>query len=444
MKIFYLPLFANFCIIALAFISCTLDKEPEISTGVNNVENPLFLNAEITTDTNDNFHVKAWLNNLGNLNIQYHGWVWSRTQGATLLDNNLLLGPLNLDSFSDTLSGLDLGEIYYLRPVVITGHDTIYGQELCSFLGVNFTINTDIEIFQGADVKFTNTTPCNNCTYLWDFGDGNTTTTASPKHTFNTKGNFTVRLTATNSGCTVTRDMILNVVDDPFQDYWADIPGGAFMMGCTSEQEPCDTLEPHETPVHPVTIKNFFMGKTEVTRGQWKAVMGDIPMQVNPCEESCPIELVSWNDVVNEFIPALNRKTGRVHRLPSEAEWEYAARADTNTIYAGSDSIDLVAWYFIVGGANSPHPVAQKLPNKFGLFDMSGNMWEYVEDDFHEDYVGAPDDGTAWIDDQRPPTRMARGGGWGSGKPRSRIAFRNHFEVEDSDDSWGFRLARSK
>ena len=446
MKIFYPPLLASLSTIAFVISACTLDTEPEIPTGVNNITGPVFFNAGVTTDTNDNFHVTARLSTLGNLNIQYHGWVWSKTQGPTLQGGKLLLGPLNIDSFSNTIPGLDLGEIYYLRPVVITGNDTIYGQELCSFLGVNFTINTDMEIFQGADVQFTNTT-VGNCTYLWIFGNGDTSTAASPPvHTYNTPGNTTVLLTAYLNGCSVTKAMVLKIIPDPFENYWVTIQGGSFMMGCTAEQEPCGTDE-LETPVHLVSLNAFILGKTEITQAQWQAVMGNNPSTFNQCGQDCPVESVSWYDIKNNFLPALYRKTGRIHRLPTEAEWEYAARgsadASSMTTYAGSDNLDMVGWYGMNSGA-TPHPVAQKLPNQFGLYDMSGNVWEWVEDDYHEDYTGAPANGSAWVENPDSGGRMYRGGSWQSGNAEGcRVANRGGDPTDIKRDRLGFRIVRS-
>ncbi|HRI60475.1 MAG TPA: PKD domain-containing protein, partial [Saprospiraceae bacterium] len=196
MKNFHLPPFLCLCAIALVISTCSLEKEPEIPTGANNMMYPDALSAEVIPDTNNNFQAKAWLDKFGNLNILHHGWVWSETPKPTIEDNILDLGKLTLDSFSTVITGLELGKLFYLRPYVSTGDSTIYGTETCSFLGVDFEIATGPSILQGMQAQFTNITP-GDCTYLWDFGDDSTSTEISPKHIYNKEpGTVTVTLTA--------------------------------------------------------------------------------------------------------------------------------------------------------------------------------------------------------------------------------------------------------
>ena len=295
---------------------------------------------------------------------------------------------LSNGSFQADLTMLNPNTAYSLRAYAKTASGTGYSRAMpvttptSSLLAANFSINTDAELFQGAIVQFTNTS-IGAIAYSWSFGDGETAAEDSPVHIFNNLGNMTVRLTAENGGCMLTKDTLLKIIPDPFQDYWVDIPGGTFMMGCTAEQEP--DCQPDEYPAHQVTLSPFFMGKTEITQGQWLAVTGNNPSYFYQCGLDCPVETVSWERIVNEFIPALNRKTGLTHRLPTEAEWEYAARGGQAIKYAGSDNSEDVGWYADNSGGET-HPVRQKYVNGFGLYDMSGNIWEWCNDRYSDDY----------------------------------------------------------
>ena len=213
------------------------------------------------------------------------------------------------------------------------------------------------------------------------------------------------------------------------------IPPGSFDMGSENE--------PNEKPVHRVTIGYAFaMGKTEVTQGQWKSIMGDNPSKYINCGDNCPIETVSWDDV-QMFIQKLNEKTGKQYRLPSEAEWEYACRAGARQEFCGGDNMDSIGWY---GGlakpagnsGKAPNPAATKQPNAFGLYDMSGNVWEWTEDSYHENYNGAPTDGSAWQGDDT--LRVPRGGSWSY---LQRAAKRGGSEPKFRFGTIGFRLAKT-
>jgi formylglycine-generating enzyme required for sulfatase activity len=212
------------------------------------------------------------------------------------------------------------------------------------------------------------------------------------------------------------------------------VPQGSFDMGSGTRYK-------NEQPIHRVTIgKPFAMGRTEVTQGQWKAVMGNTPSHFPRCGNNCPVEQVSWDDA-QEFIKKLNDKTGKQYRLPSEAEWEYACRAGGNQEYCGSDKIGSVAWYGTFTDGETTHPVATKQPNAFGLYDMSGNVWEWVEDTYHDNYSGAPDDGSAWLEDDA--MHVLRGGAW-NGNPRTEHAtVRVMSSAENRIKICGFRIARS-
>ncbi len=224
------------------------------------------------------------------------------------------------------------------------------------------------------------------------------------------------------------------------------IPAGSFIMGSPSNEAGRDNDERQ----HQVTLtKEFYIQTTELTQGQWKAVMGGNPSWFSDCGDDCPVEKVSWNDV-QEFIRRLNQKEGiDKYRLPTEAEWEYAARAGSTTAFAnggitelvcGHDSnLDAMGWYCGNSGKMT-HPVAQNKPNAWGLFDMHGNVWEMCQDRFGKYPSGV-------VTDPKGPAsgtyRVDRGGSWVSfaryGRSASRRGYTPHFRV----NRLGFRLART-
>ena len=210
---------------------------------------------------------------------------------------------------------------------------------------------------------------------------------------------------------------------------------GTFQMGS-------DEVD-REQPVHQVTIrKPFYMQTTQVTQGQWKKVMGKNPSNFQNSGDDFPVEMVSWDDI-KQFLVNLNEKEDVEYRLPSEAEWEFAARSGgKDQTYAGGENLDELGWYDKNSGGRT-HPVAQKKPNSLGIYDMSGNVDEWVEDDWHANYNGAPDDGSAWIDKSRGTDRVVRGGSWDYGAGRCRSATRYFFEPGDRYYYLGFRLSRS-
>ena len=214
------------------------------------------------------------------------------------------------------------------------------------------------------------------------------------------------------------------------------IPAGEFNMGSTSREV---GRHSDEGPVQSVTIsKPFYIGKYEVTQNQWRDVLGNNPSRFNGDE--LPVEKVSWNDV-QDFIKKLNEKEGgNKYRLPTEAEWEYAARAGTTTRYSfGDDEGKLgdYAWYDDNSGSKT-HSIGQKKPNSWGLYDMHGNVWEWTQDWYHNDFKGVPTDGSAW-----EGNRVLRGGAWEYDAGSCRSADRGSSEPDYADSTFGFRLLRS-
>ncbi len=200
------------------------------------------------------------------------------------------------------------------------------------------------------------------------------------------------------------------------------IPPGEFEMG--SPLEETDRLD-REGPVHTVTIgSGFWMSKYEVTQGQWEAVMGTNPAQDFGVGANHPVHTVDWYDI-QDFL----EQTTSDFRLPSEAEWEYAARAGTQTrFYWGDDPGYQEIGDYAVYSLNAPGGAAEvgtKKPNAWGLYDMSGNVNEWVEDDYHDNYVGAPIDGSAWLDVPHTWYRVLRGASWFHEPWQCRSAYRS-------------------
>lgn len=182
-------------------------------------------------------------------------------------------------------------------------------------------------------------------------------------------------------------------------------------------------------------------GNSEPTENQ--IIVDNNPSYFKSCGDECPVEQVSWADA-QKYIQKLNAKTGKQYRLPSEVEWEYACRGGTHNEYCGSDSVDSVAWYGAYSNpqgnsGKSTHAVATLAPNSFGLYDMSGNVWEWVEDSYHANYIGAPIEGGIWMGDAVKHT--LRGGAWSSKPQEVRAAQRGRNEPS-SRGSVGFRVAR--
>jgi formylglycine-generating enzyme required for sulfatase activity len=220
------------------------------------------------------------------------------------------------------------------------------------------------------------------------------------------------------------------------------LPSGDFMMGSNDYN--------NEKPVHKVTISQpFYMGKYEVTQAQWQAVMGSNPSKFNTCAD-CPVEQVSWNDA-QEFIKKLNAQNdGYTYRLPSEAEWEYAARAGTTTAFAFGNSLDSTQANFDgnypYGGAakgvyrQKTTSVGEFAPNAWGLYDMHGNVWEWVEDIYKDSYANLPTDGSANVSRGDSSFRVLRGGSWSVFGLVCRSAFRYWVAPDFRLSSFGLRL----
>jgi len=231
-----------------------------------------------------------------------------------------------------------------------------------------------------------------------------------------------VDFTATGQGTDTSIEMV-------------SISGGTFQMGCAPGEMECFS---DELPCHSVTLSSFEIGKYEVTQGQWEEVMGNNPSNFYPCGDNCPVERVSWNDT-QTFITELNSQTGQSYRLCTEAEWEYAARAGTETKwYCGNDEscVDDIAWYDSNSGSKT-HPVGQKSPNAWGLYDMSGNVWEWVEDWYDTYSSGSVTNPTGPVSSS---SRVDRGGSWLGSARYCRSTIRYNYYPSRVIYNLGFRL----
>jgi formylglycine-generating enzyme required for sulfatase activity len=219
------------------------------------------------------------------------------------------------------------------------------------------------------------------------------------------------------------------------------IPGGSFVMG-SPENEPGRDAD--EGPQRRVNVARFELGKTEVTQGQWRAVMGSNPSRFSGCGDDCPVEQVSWEDA-QAYVRKLNELSGRRYRLPSEAEWEYAARAGSSARYSFGDDEGRLGehGWFDSNSGRKTQPVGRKQANVFGLHDMHGNVLEWVEDVWHDNYRGAPTDGTAWMQGGDQARRVLRGGSWDSSPQILRSANRFRIAPDYRYDYTGFRIART-
>ncbi|TDU28152.1 formylglycine-generating enzyme required for sulfatase activity [Panacagrimonas perspica] len=238
------------------------------------------------------------------------------------------------------------------------------------------------------------------------------------------------------------------------------MPGGSFLMGELGE-----TGLLYERPIREVQIKPFAMGRYEVTFIEWDDCHAAGFCMTRPDDKGWgrgfhPVINVTWVDA-QQYVAWLSRKTGQSYRLPTEAEWEYAARAGTTSSFPWGESLAATCdyanafdisghnerpnWFwsvFCVDGYAYTAPVGSFPPNPWGLYDMQGNVWEWTQDCWHSDYTGAPTDGSAWISGGECEKRVNRGGGWGNHPRTLRVAKRDADSATGYGDAFGFRVVR--
>lgn len=215
------------------------------------------------------------------------------------------------------------------------------------------------------------------------------------------------------------------------------VEGGTFTMGATAEQG--SDADGVELPTHKVTLSSYLIGKTEVTQELWQAVMGSNPSYHSGT--NLPVERVTWSDC-QTFITKINALTGKSFRLPTEAEWEFAARGGNKSQgykYSGSNTVNDVAWYHL-NSSSKTHPVATKAPNELGIYDMSGNVWEWCSDWYSGIYYSSSSQ-TNPTGPNSGSVRVIRGGSWNSSDRSCRVSHRHNSYPSHRDRDLGLRLA---
>ncbi|MGV8059550.1 MAG: SUMF1/EgtB/PvdO family nonheme iron enzyme [Smithellaceae bacterium] len=263
------------------------------------------------------------------------------------------------------------------------------------------------------------------------------------KKTASSRESSDSRDTVTSSTGQQTKERSFFEDGDTFKD---PVTGMEFILvraGCFQMGDSFGDGLTSEKPLHEVCVDSFYLGKYEVTQGQWKKIMGTNPSHFKDCGDNCPVESVTWTDV-QSFIAEMSNLSSQKYRLPTEAEWEYAARESGKTIkWAGTSSenrLDDYAWYD-ANSADKPHPVGRKKPNALGLYDMTGNVWEWTNDLYLESFYSKSsrdnprnaEEGTA---------RVLRGGCWLDRTADIRSSLRFFFAPQTGFKSIGFRLLR--
>lgn len=217
---------------------------------------------------------------------------------------------------------------------------------------------------------------------------------------------------------------------DPFEGQMVAIPAGSFMMGANDGSE-------DEKPVHEVTLSTFQMSKYEVTQKQWKEIMGNNPSNFSDCDD-CPVERVSW-DNVQAYLKKLNELTSKQYRLPSEAEWEYAAKGGQNYNYTGSENLKELAWYYN-NSDRKTHPIGKKKANGYGLYDMLGNVREWCADTY--DSKSYNKQNLHDKNELKAAIKVLRGGSWSDISGSCRFSNRVSFDCRNNGINIGFRVVR--
>jgi len=352
--------------------------------------------------------------------------VTSEPQGAVVTIDGTIYGltPIKIPS---------LPEKRYVVYIAKKGYTTVI--KSVDVVGRKFT-KIDVVLYSGKQVAVTSE-PSGAQIFIGDSLYGNT-----PKSIWLEYGEYLFKITKGNKvivekvtisfTSSATHSFILKDSNDPLDQYMVLVKGGTFKMGDTFGEG-----KKFEKPVHDVTVSDFYISNYEITQALWKEIMGTSPSHFRDCNQ-CPVERVSWHDAQN-FIKKLNVLTGKNYRLPTEAEWEYAARGGEKTQnhrYSGARNINDVAWYSGNSG-NKTNEVGQLKPNELGIYDMSGNVWEWCNDWFSS-YSS-----TTETNPKGPETgdgRVVRGGSWFGYIDANRLTFRGFDDPSNSRSYIGFRI----
>ena len=459
------------------------DKEKGGKKSMQTISKPVVVTKDITNITATSATLNGSLTNSDAANkITEKGFCWGAEKEPTIEGNHISKGS-GTGTYSYSLTNLTNNTTYYVRAYVKTNYGIIYGEEK------NFTtVEMVLPIVATNNVTNIKATTATCGGYV--SSDGNGTVTArgicwstSPNPTINDNktmdgsgtGNFTsnlsnlasqttyyVRAYATNEKGTVygeeksfttakifdetidsngNRIIIVNGVSFTM----IAVEGGTFQMGAQSSDSSGDNYDgdaySDESPVHSVTLSSYYIGETEVTQELWEAVMGNNPSYYSGYTQR-PVESVSWNDC-QEFITKLNNLTGKNFRLPTEAEWEYAARGGNKSKgykYSGSNTVGDVAWYDS-NSSSQTHDVKTKQANELGIYDMSGNVCEWCQD-WYGSYSSSSQTNPTGPVSGSP--RVLRGGSWYLHAWFCRVSFR-HYNFPDGRDNYsGLRLALSQ
>ena len=355
------------------------------------------------------------------------------------------------------LNELDSNTYYYYKAYITTFEDKKVYSTLLSFQTepppLQVSAATIETVFAAGTVQFevisilawTITSNQSWCAVQPGYGEGNCEITVSvSENATGAPRNATLTVTADNLSRQVTVEQSFPIISE-VEPEMVFVQGGDFIMGCTSELG--SDCYNDEIPAHQVSVSDFYISKYEVTQTQWRMIMGTNPFSFTG--DSLPVDNVSWNDV-QVFISRLNALTGTQYRLPTEAEWEYAACGGGSSMgykYSGSNNVDSVAWYWnnipsqTMGNEGyGTQPVGLKSPNELGIYDMSGNVFEWCSD-WYDEYTGSTQ-----TDPTGPLTgvyRVVRGGSWNSGERGVSISFRGFITPELYHNYLGFRLVCS-